>query len=417
MSRRGSSIPAWVAKTVLIFRPPAPQNRRVSARSTEVAVVGGGIAGCTAAHALATRGFKVTLFEQRHLAYGASGRNLGLLLNDFGAESVAMMREALATYRELADGPVPFELRETSYLLLPTTDEQVDVARERVAELGRLGLASEPLDAGAVARILPQLRRGVPGAHVVHGCWAVSAPDATRAFAEAARAAGATIQTGVRVGQLSTRAGRVEGVLSDAGPVACDAVVVASGPWLTELVDEAPLSTGRGWVLRTGHLGFELPWVLVDMSWPDLDELARVARPPLLSEIAAGGYDRPAAATVSMVPLPNGRALLGTSLSASLRDPVEGVDMPQRIARRALDLLPGLGDLGISAGWYGMRPMTPDGLPIVGAASIDGVYVHGGHGSIGMQSAPWTARMLAGVMEGRQVEGATQFAMARFSSP
>ena len=389
----------------------------MSGRSTEVAVVGGGIAGCTAAHALASRGFKVTLFEQRHLAYGASGRNLGLLLNDFGAESVTMMREALAGYRELADGPVPFELRETSYLLLPTTDEQVEVTRERAAELGRVGLASEPLDAGAVAKILPQLRGGTPGAHFLHGCWAVSAPDATRAFAEAARAAGATIQTGVRVGQLSTRSGRVDGVLSDAGPFACDAVVVATGPWLTDLVDEAPLSTGRGWVLRTGHLDFELPWVLVDMSWPDLDELARVARPPLLSEVAAGGYDRPAAATVSMVPQPNGRALLGTSLAASLRDPVEGVDMPQRIAGRALDLLPGLGQMKITAGWYGMRPMTPDGLPIVGSAGIDGIYVHGGHGSIGMQSAPGTARMLAEIMEGRAVDGADRFAMTRFSNP
>jgi D-hydroxyproline dehydrogenase subunit beta len=209
----------------------------------------------------------------------------------------------------------------------------------------------------------------------------------------------------------------VNGLLSDFEPFACDAVVVATGPWLTDLVDEAPLSTGRGWLLRTGHLDFELPWVLVDMSWPDLDELARVARPPLLREVAAGGYDRPAAATVSMVPQPNGRALLGTSLSASLRDPVEGVDMPQRIARRALDLLPGLAQMRITAGWYGMRPMTPDGLPIVGSAGIDGLFVHGGHGSIGMQSAPGTARMLAEIMEGQTVSGADRFAMTRFSKP
>lgn len=73
-------------------------------QSTEIVVVGGGIAECTAAHALAKRGFKATLFEQRHLGYGASGRNRGLLLNDFGAESVAMMREALSAYRELAEG-------------------------------------------------------------------------------------------------------------------------------------------------------------------------------------------------------------------------------------------------------------------------------------------------------------------------
>lgn len=400
----------------MISNAVAPQNRQVPARSTEVVVVGGGIAGCTAAHALATRGFKITLFEQRHIGYGASGRNLGLLLNDFGAESVAMMRKALSAYRELAEGPVPFELRETPYLLLPTTDEQVEVTADKAAELARLGLRAEAIDATALTRSLPQLGRGGPGAHVVHGCWAVSAAGATRAFAEAARTAGAEIRTGVRVAALSTTGGRLDGVLTDAGPVACDAVVVASGPWLTDLVDDAPLSTGRGWVLRTGHLEFKLPWVLVDMSWPDLEELARVARPPLLSEVAAGGYDRPAAATVSMVPQPNGRALLGTSLSASLRDAVEGLDMPQLIAQRALALLPGLGDVRITAGWYGMRPMTPDGLPIVGETSTEGVYVHGGHGSIGMQSAPWTARLLAEVMERRPSDAVAHFALARFKS-
>ena len=325
-----------------------------------------------------------------------------------------MMRQALSAYRELAEGPVPFELREAPYLLLPTTDEQVEMTAEKAAELAQLGLGTEAIDAMALAVGLPQLGRVRPGAHVVHGCWAVSAAGATRAFAEAARTTGAEIRTGVRVSALSARGGRVAGVLTDSGPVACDAVVVASGPWLTDLVDDVPLSTGRGWVLRTGHLEFKLPWVLVDMSWPDLDELARVARPPLLSEVAAGGYDRPAAATVSMVPQPNGRALLGTSLSASLRDAVEGLDMPQLIAQRALALLPGMGDVRITAGWYGMRPMTPDGLPIVGESSTTGVFVHGGHGSIGMQSAPWTAELLAGLMEGKSPGAAAQFALARF---
>jgi len=203
-------------------------------------------------------------------------------------------------------------------------------------------------------------------------------------------------------------------VVTDRGIVPCDALVVATGPWLSDLVDEAPLSTGRGWVLRTGHLAFDLPWVLVDMSWPDLDELGRAARPPSLGEIAAGGYDRPVAATVAMVPQPSGRALLGTSLAPSLRDPVEGLDMPQRIARRALELLPGMSDVAVSAGWYGMRPMTPDGLPIVGQTAVEGVYVHGGHGSIGMQSSPWTAQGLARLVSGEEPLDIAPFRVDRF---
>ena len=224
-------------------------------RRPEIVVAGGGIAGCTAALELARAGFSVVLLEQRHIAHGASGRNLGLLLNDLAAKSVEMMRQTLDGYRELAAGPVPIELREIAYLLLPFTEEQIAVTLERVAEMRASGLACAQVDVARLREMLPQLRRGTEGAHVVQGAWAVSAAAATRAFAEAARQAGARVETGVRVGQVAVRGGRVEGVVTDRGIIACDAVVVATGPWLTDLVDEAPLSTGRGWVLRRRSSG------------------------------------------------------------------------------------------------------------------------------------------------------------------
>jgi D-hydroxyproline dehydrogenase subunit beta len=366
----------------------------------EVVVVGAGIAGCTAAYELARRGFQVSLFDQRGIAAAASGRNMGLLLNDVEAQSVEMMRRALEVYRELEPGPVPFELREETHLLVAESEGRMRSTAQRALEMQRAGLHCEPLAESALREGLPQLREGVAGAFLLQGCWAVSASGATRAFAEAARAAGAQLRVGVRVAQLVVRSGRVEGVLSDDGPLAADAVVLAAGPWLPGLLPGVPVSTGRGWLLRTVPLGSRLPWVVMEMAWPDLDELGRISRPPRLAEVAAGGYDLPAAAAVSMVPQPGGEALLGTSLATSLLEQVEGVDMPQRIARRALDLLPGFAELGISSGWYGLRPMTPDGLPLVGATPVDGLYLHAGHGSIGMQSAPWTARLLADVMSG-----------------
>jgi glycine/D-amino acid oxidase-like deaminating enzyme len=385
-------------------------------KPTEIVVIGGGIAGCTIAFELARAGVRVRLLERRHLAYGASGRNLGLLLNDLSSDAVAMMREALDSYRELAEEGLDFDLRQVPYLLLPTTAEQAAAVSGVADEMRKSGFDCEPLPPAALVRELPQLARPLEGVLVVRGPWALSAPAATHAFAEAARRAGATIETGLNVSRLVVRAGRVEGVLTDAGILAADAVVVAAGPWLPDLIEGVALSTGRGWVLRTGRLDFALPWVLVDLSWPDLDELGRAARPPTLSEVAAGDYDRPVAATVSMIPMPDGSALLGTSLAPSLREPVEGVDMPQRIARRALDLLPGMGGISITAGWYGMRPMTPDGLPVVGRTAIEGLFVHGGHGSIGMQSAPWTARLLAGEVAGGVSPELAQFRPDRFTA-
>ncbi|TME19369.1 MAG: FAD-binding oxidoreductase, partial [Chloroflexi bacterium] len=72
----------------------------------EVVVVGGGIAGCTVAYELARRGLRVVLVERDSIAEAASGRNMGLLLNQTEPEVVRIMRRSLDVYRELLPGPV-----------------------------------------------------------------------------------------------------------------------------------------------------------------------------------------------------------------------------------------------------------------------------------------------------------------------
>jgi glycine/D-amino acid oxidase-like deaminating enzyme len=383
---------------------------------SDVVVVGGGIAGCTVAYALARQRARVVLVEQRMIAAGASGRNMGFLLNEVDVEAYELMRTALPVYDEIARGPLPFAFRETDMMLVPQDERQLDITRRRAEALRAHGLDCAFVDEKELRAQLPHLREGLPGGYRLPGVWMVDPGAATRAFAEAARAAGADIRTGVRVGQLIMRSGRCEGVLTDGGLLAAGAVVLATGPWMQELLPSAPVFAGRGWLLRTGSLDFELPWVLAEMAWPDLDELGRASRPPTLSEVAAGAYDKPVAATVAVVGLPTGDALIGTSLAPSLREPVEGVDMPSRIARRALDLVPGLGQASITASWYGMRPMSPDGLPLVGATQTEGLFLHAGHGSIGMQAAPATAQWLAHlVLEGKPAPDLERLRPDRFT--
>jgi glycine/D-amino acid oxidase-like deaminating enzyme len=371
-------------------------------RVRDVVVIGAGIAGCTIAHELARRGLEVLLLEQRSIAGAASGRNMGLLLNEIDVDAYELMLASLVIYKDLREGPVDFALRESDMMLVPQDREQMEVTRGRADALRAHGVPCDFVETAALRSELPQLRDDLPGGYRLPGVWIVDAATATRAFAEAARSAGAKVQTGMRVAQVVARSGRFEGVVTDGGRVGADACVVAAGPWLQELLPGAPVFAGRGWLLRTAPLAFTLPWVLAEMAWPDLDELGRASRPPTLREVAAGGYDDPVAATVAVVGLPSGEALVGTSLAPSLREPVEGVDMPSRIARRAESLLPGLADVSVTAGWYGMRPMSPDGLPLVGAASASGLFLHAGHGSIGMQAAPATARWLADLIVDRR---------------
>jgi glycine/D-amino acid oxidase-like deaminating enzyme len=352
---------------------------------TEVVVVGGGIAGTTIAWELARRGTSVTLLEQGALAAGASGRNTGTLLHQTEPAVAAMLGASLESYAAL-----DFDVRRRSreQLLLARTEGQLELAAEKAAAIG----AGSFIDGDALRDAFPAFGPSVLGGQVLPGAATVDPELATLGFAEAARSAGASVRTGVRVGRVCAG-----GVLTDDGPVSADAVVLAAGPWLADLV-RLPVKAGRGWLLRAERL--DVPWIVEEVSWPDQAVLGRAAEPTPIADVAAGVADVPVGECALLCPLPDGDGLLGASLSESLRDAVEGLNAPRRIAARVLEVAPRLRTRIVRA-WWGLRPMTPDGLPVVGRA--DGVYVHGGHGSLGMQAAPATAAWLAASMHGEGV--------------
>jgi glycine/D-amino acid oxidase-like deaminating enzyme len=168
--------------------------------------------------------------------------------------------------------------------------------------------------------------------------------------------------------------------------------------------------------MRTERLGFDLPWLIEEISWPDQEEVGRAVRLPTFEDIARGNYHRPVLEAFVLVPQLSDGALLGASLAPTLREAVETVDMPQRLATRALRFSNALKSVAIRSAWHAHRPMTPDGFPIVGATHREGVYVHCGHGSLGMQSAPATAKQLASHILNSSVI-APWLDLARFRSP
>jgi glycine/D-amino acid oxidase-like deaminating enzyme len=380
----------------------------------EIGVVGGGIAGTTIAHELARRGARVTLFERGSLAGEASGRNMGLLLNQIETGVVRIMQQSLDIYRKLAGGGVDFRLRQVPQLIIAADDGQYEAMGRRAFELRTVGMSVKELGGAEIRKHFKALGPRFRGGYLVGDAWALDPAPATLAFAQAARESGAVIATATRVIQVVTGGGRVQGLITDAGRIALDTVVLATGPWLPELFRPAPVSVGRGWLLRTARLDFTLPWIVEDTSWPDQDRLGIVARAPTLAEVAEG-HDHPVVQAFVIAQQPDGEALIGTSLSPSLRESYEGIDMPQRIAAKALAAAPGLAETPITAAWYGLRPMTPDGMPLAGPAGPTGLWVHGGHGSIGMMTAPATAGWLAkAILDDVEVEELRDLRIGRF---
>ena len=376
-------------------------------------IIGGGIAGCTLAFELATRGVDVLLAEEHSIAAQSSGRNTGTLLSGPQAEVVEMLQACVDIYEELKNGPVPFEFAKIGHLLISEDEAILDAATGKAGGMQAVGVGIERISGAELARDYPRLGFKVAGGYFVDRAWTLDPMGATHAFAHAAREAGAEIRTGCRVAQVMTTGGKVQGVLTDHGIIAADSVFVANGMWapdtLRRVVGDDPMprlpfTAGRGWIIQLGQLDFEVPWIITEPAWPDQTEQGRRMSQDGLSGLSAGQDDQPTAESICLNPMLGGDARLGASMQPALRDLVRNTDMPARIAARALRMIPGLKSLNVTNVWSGNRPMLSDGLPVAGQTPIQGLYIHGGLGSIGMHAAPATARWLAAAVVGGRGE-------------
>jgi glycine oxidase len=120
-------------------------------------------------------------------------------------------------------------------------------------------------------------------------------------------------------------------------------------------------------------------------------------------------------ADVYLIPRSDGRLLVGATVEEVGFDKRTDVATIQRFHRAALNLVPGLKDAKILEDWAGLRPGTPDGLPILGATPIPNYYTATGHFRDGILLAPITAQVMADNIEGRNPEfDLHPFSPARF---
>ncbi len=363
----------------------------------EVIVVGAGVIGCAVAHELARAGARPLLLERDAVAAHASGAAAGMLapftegagggpLLAIGAEALDAYPQWVASVAELSG--IDPQLRRCGVL--------------RVARAGEV----ESLRAAA-ARLVPhgaswlepdELRKRVPGvAEAAAGAlWSpressVDAPGLTRALCAAALRRGASLREGVAVRGLLRDGERVTGVRTRDEDLYASAVVLCAGPWVREL-DE--------------HLGG---------AWP----VEPVKGQMLALDAPVGG---PASILwdpdVYLVPRPDGTLRVGATVERAGFDARPTADGVARLLGAARALLPDTGSCRFLRTWAGLRPATPDHLPLVGAVpGARDLWIAAGHHRNGILLAPWTAAAVAaGLLESRTLPGAAALAPERFAA-
>jgi glycine/D-amino acid oxidase-like deaminating enzyme len=361
----------------------------------DVAIVGGGIVGAACAHELASRGLSVTLIERDELAAGASGRNQGWFVLSADPACLPMSELSLERYRGLVeDSPVPvwFDLESVGHLLFATDERAVDLTAARAAAWEAIGVRTERLDAAGLAREEPALGSGVVAAWLLDQGRRIDPGALTVAHALRAAELGARVLRHTVARALITAGERVTGVVTDDGVIAAGTVILAAGPWsapfLRPLGLELPVTGSRGWIVELAAPHDLLRHMLEEEDGSSAAEQDDEVF-PTASGFAADAIPEPGVSAL-LHSAPDGTVVCGASHQASLRAEPEETDAPRRVVERAVRIVPALADTTVRSIRWGIRPMSPDGRPLVGWLR-EGLFAATGHGPEGVLLGGGTA--------------------------
>lgn len=338
---------------------------------SDVVVLGGGIVGTAAALFLAEAGASVVVLEAREVAGAASGRNAGSIQHPLDAARAELYEESVRIHRRFG------VIGDAAAGLLALGPSAVDCA-------GFGSLRAVPLAGAELRAVEPELAEDLQGVLIEGTGFPAHPAAATRRFAEEARALGARIVEGA-AGTPILSGGRAVGARTTSGEVHhADHVLVAAGPW-------------------------SAPWAPVSALW---GVTVQVALPPghgVRHRIEE--WDEPFVSGVQFEATPLGDVtVLGASRTAE--EPDEPA-LAEAIVARAARFLPVLADARVVATRSCARPVTPDGLPVLGPVpGVEGLHVAAGHGPYGISLGPASGRIAAdAILAGAPVP--PQFATTR----
>jgi D-amino-acid dehydrogenase len=287
-------------------------------------------------------------------------------------------RDCLKALR--ADTGIRYDERMQGTLQLFRTQAQLDGTAADIAILKRYGVSFELLDRDGCIRHEPALahvRDKFVGGLLLPGDETGDCFKFTQNLAALAVQQGVQFRYGTQIKRLLLASKQIDGVLTDAGTLAADAYLVALGSYSPLLLKPVGIR-----IPVYPVKGYSITVPITDASAaPEstvMDESHKVAVTRLGDRIRVGGTAELAGYTLK----------LHDARRATLEHVVS-------------DLFPRGGDVKRAEFWCGLRPMTPDGTPVVGGTRLPNLFLATGHGTLGWTMAAGTGRVMADVISGR----------------
>jgi glycine oxidase len=344
----------------------------------DIVIVGGGAMGLAAARALQKRGKRVLLCERGQTGRAASWASAGIVTAPNGPAS-----------------DPDYYLDDLSWRLWPDFAAQLIEESGLDPEFRPLGCLIPALDDGMAQTLARTIRSGLlPNGKLLQGAELREAEPALgpgvlaaawrpggnvenrrlcRALEIAARAAGVEIRTGCEVRSVLIEADRAHGVLTGDGVIRAEAVVVASGAWTGALPGCQP---AIGIVPQRGQI------LALDRGDTNLRQVILTPDDPYL------------------VPRADGRVVVGATREYAGWDPSITAGGIAWLLNRAIQIVPAFQSAVIQEIWTGFRPVSPDGVPIIGPSAAEGLYFLTGHGPSGIGPLPASIALFTALVLG-----------------
>jgi glycine/D-amino acid oxidase-like deaminating enzyme len=358
----------------------------------DVVIVGAGIIGAACALYLVRSGFKVQVLEERFPASGTSGACDGIVLlwDKAPGPELELGKLSLGLWADLAEELGPsMEYQRRGSIMLAEADS-LDRAAAHAELMRANGVEVQVLDSADLREAEPGLAPDLPGGFLFPMDAQVEPRRATWTMLKEARRLGAQLRLGTRVlGIMAERSGRVKGLWTQEGLVGCEAVVLAGGVHTPALLPDprtVPVVPRKGHILVVGRGGPSVNHCLLEGGYTET--------------VQSSGSGVQVATVVE--PTMAGTLLVGSSRQFAGYDRASDVAVAAAIASRAVRFLPGMAQAKVVRVYAGLRPYSPDHLPIIGPVpGFAGLWVATGHEGAGISLAPATGWLIEGMVNGK----------------
>lgn len=379
--------------------------------TTDVVVIGGGVIGSSIAYHLARKKVRVLLLEKGNLADGSSGACDGMVLLQSKKPGIHLQmaiesRKRFARLRE--ELPLPIEYSECGGLVIIETKDELSAMQQFVKEQREMGLNVSLLHGDHARQLEPQLSKHILGATYCSLDGRVNPILLSLGFALGAKSLGARVITGAGVYHIDTAAGNLFSVETEAGRFEASRVINAAGvhaPEIGAMVGvDIPIKPRRGQIIVTETCSPLLNHCMISAKY-----IAAKFNPAIANTGGEG---------TSIEQTESGNFLIGSTREFVGFDKRTTADGLHRIAANTAGIIPAFKQVGVIRAFAGLRPYTPDGMPILGPVDdVPGFFMAAGHEGDGIALSPITGELIAQMItKGKSDIPLDDFQLSRFDT-